>query len=516
MPQKTATEYDNVLYPGHPHETTHIARLATLGALYGMDPNPIARAHVLELGCGNGGNLIPMAFQYPDSQFIGIDLSQRAIEHGLRNVATLGLPNVELRHCDIMDVTATIGAFDYIIAHGVYSWVPQAVRTKILEIFATHLSAFGIGYLSYNAYPGSHFRNLTRDAMLYHVSNIDDPINRVGQARALLKMLSEASAPASVYNAVLKDQAEHVQHMPDELLFHDDLAAESTPFLLHKVVADANAHGLQYLSDAVFSRRDLSRYPEGVRTALAQFPDKAFLARDQYQDFIDGFGFRRTLLCRSEVPLNRSLSPGCLKRFHLASSSIPLSSEPGLDNQGIVKFRLADGSSLATDHPLSIEAFIHLGNCWPASVSFPLLLQKARDRMAGRVDDSRVHSEDDLQTLLRVLFNAACSGQVEFYRYPVDCTTVISERPKASLLSRKQAETGTLITSLRHEQVRLEDERVRRFLLLVDGTRNIDELVADLRHETADLPLSEGQPPITPETIKMHLEVLAKLGLLLA
>jgi methyltransferase-like protein len=351
--------------------------------------------------------------------------------------------------------------------------------------------------------------------MLYHVSRIDDPINRVGQARAILKMLADASAPAGVYNAVLKDQAERVQHIPDELLFHDDLATESTPFLLHKVVADANDHSLQYLCDAVFSRRDLSRYPEGIRTALAQFPDKAFVARDQYQDFIDGFGFRRTLLCRSQVRLNRSLKPDCLERFHLASSSVPSSSETADDHSGIVKFTLADGSSLATDHRLSIEAFIHLGNCWPATVSFALLLQQARERVAAQINGSTIRSNDDGATLLRVLFNAACSGQVEFYRYPVDCTIVISERPAASLLARKQAETGTLITSLRHEQVRLDDERVRRFLLLVDGTRNIDELVADLRQATADLSFGEGQPLITRESIKLHLQVLAKLGMLL-
>lgn len=137
------TPYDEVFYPGHVYGLTHPNHLATIAAVYGMQPAPVERCRVLELGCGVGGNLLPMAFQYPDSEFIGVDLSGVTIERGQRNIATLGVSNIKLLHCDIMNVDASFGQFDYIIAHGVYSWVPPAVREKMMTIFKHNLAPRG-------------------------------------------------------------------------------------------------------------------------------------------------------------------------------------------------------------------------------------------------------------------------------------------------------------------------------------------------------------------------------------
>ena len=91
----------------------------------------IRRCRVLELGCASGGNLIPMAMDFPDSEFLGIDLSARQIEAGKVHLANLKPRNIELRAASIMDVDAGYGQFDYIICHGVFSWVPPArCRTR--------------------------------------------------------------------------------------------------------------------------------------------------------------------------------------------------------------------------------------------------------------------------------------------------------------------------------------------------------------------------------------------------
>jgi SAM-dependent methyltransferase len=250
MSQDKVSRYDDVLYQGHPYEETQFVRLATLGSLYGMKPVPLPRTRVLELGCGNAINLISMACQYPECRFTGIDSSRRAIEAGLAAVAALGLRNVELSQCDIMDIAAALGGFDYIIAHGVYSWVPPAVRDKMMMIFADHLAPHGIAYVSYNAHPGSHLRDLVRDMIMFHVRGFSEPAKQIAQARAVLKMISESTSPTSVHGAVMRDQFARVERMPDMLLFHDDLDATGTAFLLHQVVDHAQAHGLQYLCDA--------------------------------------------------------------------------------------------------------------------------------------------------------------------------------------------------------------------------------------------------------------------------
>ena len=111
MTDNDASLYDQVFYPGHAYDQTHPDRLATLAVLYGMEPAPLAGCRMLELGCEVGGNLIPMASQWPESTFIGIDLSALSIEKGRENVAALGLTNLDLRHGDIMQLPADLGRF---------------------------------------------------------------------------------------------------------------------------------------------------------------------------------------------------------------------------------------------------------------------------------------------------------------------------------------------------------------------------------------------------------------------
>jgi SAM-dependent methyltransferase len=199
MADAAHTPYDAVFYPGLAYDYTHPDRLATIASLNGLESAPAPRCRVLELGCGAGSNLIPMAFQYPESGFVGIDLSNSAVAKGVGEIADLGLKNITLRSADIMDVDGSYGMFDYIIAHGVYSWVPEFVREKVLAIFRDNLTPQGVAYVSYNSYPGSHLRNLTRDIMHHHVHGIEDARERVAQARGILKFVADASLNDNVY-----------------------------------------------------------------------------------------------------------------------------------------------------------------------------------------------------------------------------------------------------------------------------------------------------------------------------
>lgn len=300
------------------------------------------------------------------------------------------------------------------------------------------------------------------------------------------------------------------------LLFHDDLDEGATAFLLYQVVEHAQAHSLQYLCDVSLFRRDLNRYPEGTRNVLAQFPDSEFMGRDQYQDFIDGSGFRRTLLCRADTPLTRALEPDCITRFHLATPAIPVSDAFDPSDAGAAEFKLETGYTMVTDHMLTKAALFHLRNCWPAAVAYPVLQNRARAILAERTNVQETCSNENIQTLIRVLFDAAHAGHVELVLHPFRLTTAISDKPMTSHLARKQAETDTLVTNLRHTMVRLEDEYVRRLLMLVDGTRGLDQIVTDLREKTTDLPLAPDEFVVTRETVERHLGLLAKLALLVA
>ena len=509
-----ATLYDDVSYPGRAYFVTRPDHLAMLGSLYGMTPAPPSRCRLLELGCSIGSNLLPMAHHYPESEFVGIDLSRSEIEKGLSHVAALGLSNVSLHHGDIAEVTGDLGSFDYIISHGVYSWVPPRVRAAMLAIIGRSLTPQGIAFVSYNAHPGSHMRDLVRDIMNFHVRGLTDPKQRIGQARAILKFVSEGSDKDKVYGGVLREQFERVAGMGDEVLFHDDLNEGAEAFLLHQFVTDAQAHGLQYLSDANFPRRDLAKYPDSVRTVLAGFPDDEFVVRDQIQDFIDGHGFRTTLLCRGDIKLQRALTPDCVARYFISGSCKPV--DPAFDPNaaGRVEFKTETGDVLETDHRLTKAALRDLGRCWPGAVAFKDLVARALAEIdpAHGLDSASV--EQQVAAMTTALFKAVQQGCIWLHVEPSRFVTAVSERPEASFLVRKQAELGLVITNRRHVGIRLEGEIERQLLMLLDGTRDLDQLVTDLKSAMRDIPAKPEDRPIDRENIAQVLKVLAGLALL--
>jgi len=521
------TEYDHVFYPGHPFAQTHPERLATIASLFGMQPAPVDRCRVLELGCGIGGNLVPMAYQLPDSEFLGIDLSESAIAKGVSNVARLGLTNIELRRADIMEVTPAFGRFDYIIAHGVYSWVPPTVRARMLSIFKQNLNPRGVAYVSYNAYPGSHFRDLTREMMLHHVQGMDNPKERIAQGRALLASLAAATADNTAYGVVIRDQLERVKATPDEVIYHDDLNAAAEAFYVRQVAADAARAGLQYISEATFAHTSLGGHAEPVMEVIRQIPASEFVQREQYLDFFVGRGFRETLLCHADIALDRNVGPQRLKRYHVVAFTQPELAEADPAAPGVVSFKTEKGSAIATDHRLSKAALLYLSENWPQAVGFPELLERSLARLGSAAAPIRANLDEEVDTLLDVLFRAVCRNHIELHLYPPRLTTMISERPTASLLARREAENATFVTSLRHALVRLEDTTVRHFLLLVDGTRNVDALVSDLnavlaaaQDRATEGGTTDGAPPARPEVnrgrVEESLKVLARLGLLIA
>jgi SAM-dependent methyltransferase len=513
------TSYDRVLYSGHPFSDTHPDHLGTIASLYGAAPALATRCRVLELGCGDGGNLVPMAYELPDSEFVGIDLSRRAVEAGQTMIAELRLANVKLQHRDIMTLSAEDGRFDYIIAHGVYSWVPQQVRCKILTVLRQNLTPQGVAYVSYNALPGAHMRNLARSIMLFHVRDVEDPDERVRQSRGLLELLAQASAQDQVYGVVLRDQLERIKSTPDAVLLHDDLDAGSTPFFLHQVVEAAAQEGLRYVADADFDHANKSRYSEQGLRFVSRIPEDEAAVRDQYLDFLDGRAFHKSLFCHHEVPLQPRLTPQCVRNYHLAAV-VTESSEADLTAPGVVRFNTPSGGKLATDHRLSKIAISLLGKAWPRAVAFPDLIDQALSH-TSQSDGGGTH-EAEIDALSNVLFQAFCAGLIHLHRSPRRLTTVVSEKPRASELARWQVTRRALVTNLLHGSVQLDDPIARAFLPLVDGTRTVEQLLSDLRATLARqsppgsaVPVGDGRQEVTAEAVASSLNLLAKLGLLL-
>ena len=228
------TDYDETPYPSLSYSQTHPDRLATIATLLGLNPAPVTACHVLELGSAAGGNLFPLAYALPGSRFVGIDISAAQVEEGKALLDRLGLRNVSLQQMNILDITPAFGQFDYIIAHGVYSWVPPEVREKVMQVCRDNLAPDGIAYVSYNSYPGWHMMRTIRDAMLYRTRAVSDPSERATQARAMLDFMAGAIPESNAFGAFLQS---YMRFLQGEL---KGANARGNAFLLHDELEEVN------------------------------------------------------------------------------------------------------------------------------------------------------------------------------------------------------------------------------------------------------------------------------------
>lgn len=477
MSTEEPTAYDAVSYPGSPFAQTHPDRLATVAALYGMKAAPPERCRVLELGCGNGGNLVPIAYALPGSTFVGLDAARSAVAQGRGQIAALGLANVKLLHADLLDA-ADLGTFDYVVAHGLYSWVPPAVQERVLAIASEVLSPNGVAYVSYNAYPGCHVRNAMRQMMRWHVRDTEEAAERVGQARGLVRFLREAAPPRPVFSAILNETLEHQGKQLDAVLFHDDLAEINEPLLFVDFVERAGRHGLKFLSEADYCDMAVWNADSPAGRFLLELGPRNVVVQQQYRDFLIFRRFRQTLLCREDAPRVDEPDPEVLRSLHVSASTRPHSASPDVASDEPVRFVCEKDGEVTTPHPLSKAAFLELGAIWPRWIPVPDLVGAARARLSAA--GGRPVTAEDESRLLRFLLGSYGGNVTELRSTACPFVTDVSERPRASALARFQARAFSTVTNLRHQSVRLEDPLVRVFLQLLDGTRDRRTIAEDM------------------------------------
>lgn len=477
MPATTEqNSYDRVPYKSHPFPQTHPDRLATIAALLGMQPPRVATARVLELGCASGGNLIPMAEQLPQATFLGIDASSRQIDDGRQRLAKLNLTNIDLQFQDILAFPLGETQYDFIICHGVYSWVPDSVQKKILAICGHNLSPNGIAYVSYNTYPGWRMRGMIRDIMRYRAQFFEEPNEKLSQARGLLTFLSNSvRSENNPYGMMLRSELESLSRADDSYLLHEHLEEINEPLYFHEFADRAKHAGLQYLGEADFGIMSIDSFPPPVQGML-QSVSRDTIELEQYMDFVRNRAFRQTLLVRGDVKVVRNPAAESLLNLRVASSAQSESDTVPLHSKDPTVFR-RKSASLRTTDPVVRAAFLHLNRIWPASISFIELASISRSMTAGQpvaVDTEQVsgHSIQLAATLLRCF----STSMVDLMSCERPYVTHVSDRPLASALARFQSLQGSRVTNLLHESVSLDDIQ-SQVLRACDGSRGREELI---------------------------------------
>lgn len=469
MNKELVFSYDEVPYESYNFQNTRPDYLSAVARVFGTESPDFRHAAVLEIGCAAGGNLIPMAAAYPDSRFIGFDLSERQIDEGLKVVADLGLTNIELKHLSIMDVDKSFGTFDYIIVHGIYSWVPDEVQTKILDICSQNLSKTGLAYVSYNTLPGWNMLRTIRDMMIYHSKTFAEPATRIREARQMLDFaIKNSGSKKSPYNTMLRDQAEDLATSGDSYIYHDYLEANNSPCYFHEFMSRANDAGLRYLGDCSLSTMYLGNHAQQAREILGQVDD--IVRQEQYMDFLNNRRFRRTVLCHAEIELSRELGPGCLGGLYFSSSFRP---EGGLDKVDLLIDTKIKFVNAYTDFSLNDRVASALFCALAGQKNRPL----GADELVGRAGELLKDVPEDV---VRGTFEDSAVGWLfsdglEIVSDPGFHTSVVSARPKVWPCSAYWARTRGFAPTVLHGSLDIAED-LAILMSYVDGTRTVDEI----------------------------------------
>ena len=481
--------YDVLEYPSHVHPQAHPSRLAAIARLHGINAASPRACHLLEVGCGDGLQLLTLAMAYPHSRFVGVDLSQAAIARGEAMRQRLGLDNLSLVAADLMTWDPGPDPYDYIVAHGFFSWVPDVVRDRLLALCRQVLSATGIAYVSYNALPGCHLRRLMWDMLRHHTRDIDDPRERIASARDLLACLETDVIGSQVYSDAIRSEARDLlQRTETSVLVHDDMADINQPFSITEFAARANVAGLRYLAEADYHEMSDSGLQDGARDRLAARSGGDRLQREQYLDYLKGRRFRQTLLCHREATMTDTADAAVARGLHAVGHlySDPTNDRPLNLTEGVaIRFQTGDGALLTTDHPVIKASLAMVGNAFPAALALQDALVDAR-----RVCDSQATIEENASELAHAWTAAFGLGLLVLHCDPPAFAAEAGAKPRTNALARMQLDAGSdLLTSLRPSMIRIDGRLALELIRLLDGSRDRERLLHDLAERMASLPV---------------------------
>jgi SAM-dependent methyltransferase len=497
----TLASYDELPYDSLPLPETQPDFLAAVARLHGFEAPDPSRARILELGCAQGGNLIPLAWRWPESECVGVELSRVQAEAGAAFIRRLGLANVRILHGDLAALPQDLGEFDYIVAHGVFSWVPPAVQRALLEVCRRHLSAQGIAYISFNVAAGWEKLRPLRQALLERTAPDLPAPERHRQALAVLDALqSEWSDPA-----LLKEIA-YLKTAAPSYLFHEYLAEFNAPMAFGDFAAQLESHGLRYVGEA------------GPRSAVVELEDAWGLApqgmagrwmdAEVALDAALATRFRRALVSRDDAEFAQ---PPRADRLASLAFYADLASDEDIDLEDATEQRFVNpaGNTFPVAQPAMKAAAMALSAAYPGALAYRELLATARQVLAEFGAAANV----DEDSLREALFQLVVSHGVMPTVWLAATAGEPGERPCAHALARLQAASSNWVVSgARHVAMDL-DQPGRKLLTMLDGSRTIRDLAVVmldmLRAARTDLPQET-----VGELTQRQLWLFARQGLL--
>jgi SAM-dependent methyltransferase len=451
MPEVLSSSFDALPYRHGAIPGTHPARIGAIARLLGLGAAPPDRCRVLELGCAEGQNLLPLAERFPSSQFVGVDFSPVQIRVAEEIRVATEISNARFDVADLREFEPEPGAYDYVIAHGVYSWVSDEVKDRLLHICARALAPHGVAYVSYNVHPGWGLLGSLRAILRAELARVVDPQTHL---RRLLPALQRAfSGQTTPYALLMQEALASMQVKSSALLFHDELEAVNDPVTFLDFTTHAAAHGLQYLAEADFASLPLDHLPPAARDALTEL-DIDFLRGQQLLDLLGNRQFRASLLTRAGSPTAGAPDPAviseCAIGFHLRAV------EGRIDLAAAAPLRLLGRHDflLSVEKPAQRAFFAALCEAFPNRITFPRAIARAVELLQQHGLPAEVDSAPLAIGLVKLFTIDQCdlllAGDGAWLR--------LVASPVPSPLMRHQARHRLPVTNRWHEVVDLTDE----------------------------------------------------------
>lgn len=466
--------YDEVPYSAAVHPQTHPENLRLIATLLGLSPVATRVARVLEIGCANGTNLFPMAEAYPNAYFVGIDYSQKQIDQAENYKQALGINNIEFHALDVIAIpdaiSSHLGQFDYIICHGVFSWVEESVRLAILHVIRNHLSTKGVAFLSYNCYPGWKVREIARDMMLYHGNQFTEPGQRYKQARAMAEFVHENhNGENDVYGKLLEDSLNIIKSSAPDYVMHEYLEVVNHPFYFNEVCDLAKSEGLTYLGEGNVPEMFAYGLSKKTEEALNKVAGNDHEKREQYLDFLRNRMFRNSLFVHSGSNIKRQISLDLAEAMFFAANC-----RPSEDKTEVATYKTPTGQTLNAHTPLIVWLLDTLIASSPRFLSYEAILSLAKDKL----DSDKTTLQSQLSgALLRLISMGGVHARLD--DLPMPATTVKPNYPLAPHFSRLVAKANETVANVLHGNVKLSILQ-RIILQKATGKSTVTSIVDDV------------------------------------
>ena len=463
-----STAYDRLPYDSKPIPFAHPARLGAVASLSGLKPAPAGSCRLLDVGCADGAHVVALAAAYPKSDFMGVDSARGHVSAAERVREDLGLENLSVQRADVAALELEPESFDYVVAHGFYSWVEPPVRDALLALLRRVLRPNGVAFLSHNVSPGWHARLEVRRIISGELDAGLEPAARASRIRDLSTSFAAAISGTSAEAQAIKAAFTELSRRSDSVILYDWFNDVCEPIYFQDFARQLAGHGLRYLSDAVPALTHPARLSTEGRRLLQRIGDDT-PRREACVDVLTGLTFRQSLVVRADVAVARSPEQA-IARLWAGCDATPdgESTEAG---KTMVSFKKPGGARLTVADPTAVALLTELVAAWPEYRDLPALQRRAGSGASA---------------VPRILLELHAAGVLDLRSDAPSCVRRAGDRPATTALVRWQAARGLRLTNQHHFPVEFPGRQAAALLELLDGTRDRRALEAGLPQSALD------------------------------